>query len=72
MSSQEHCLTLNSCEHLGVILKDRVEQSLQSMREELLTVLTNVFQETDFDHDVSLGILPRTFGGCLVGGHTKE
>uniref|UniRef100_UPI00358EF936 uncharacterized protein n=1 Tax=Myxine glutinosa TaxID=7769 RepID=UPI00358EF936 len=67
---------LNACEHLGAIHKDRVEQRLQNTREELLTALTNVLEEMEFDRDLFVSLLEsyptrleavRSAGG----GHTK-
>ena len=62
----------NACEHLGAIIKDRVDQRLPRHRKKSLIALTNALKKMEFDHDlfVSTGITAHVFSNS-VSGHTK-
>ena len=65
-----------SCEHLGAILKERVEQRLQNAGEDLLLTVANVLEEMEFDHELFVSLLesyPARLEAvrAAAGGHTK-
>lgn len=67
---------LNACEHLGAILKDRVEQRLQNAGEDLLLTVANVLEKMEFDRELFVSLLesyPARLKAvrAAAGGHTK-
>lgn len=67
---------LNACEHLGAIIKDRVEQRLQNAGEDLLLTVANVLEKMEFDRELFVSLLesyPARLKAvrAAAGGHTK-
>lgn len=67
---------LNACEHMGSIVKDRVEKRIHMSRENLRTALDHVLKELEFDTDLFISLLrsyPERMNAVRKagGGHTS-